>query len=105
MSIGPFLIFEFDSSTLGWITMIGGAIMTLYFKNNTNWKNKHRISFGALGLILIIIGAIFLVRGDIRGFMILIIGILWVVCCTGLLGLALKYDRSGWARGGAAGFK
>lgn len=105
MSIGPLLIFEFDPSTLGWITMIGGAIMTLYFKNNTNWKIKHRLSFGALGLILIIVGTIILVRGDIRGFMILMIGILWVVLCTGLLGLALKYDRSGWARGGAAGFK
>ena len=84
MSIGPILIFELGLSFLGWITMIGGIGIHLYFKYNTNWTNKHRISFGVLGLILILVGAILMVRGDSKGVIILIIGILWIVFCTDL---------------------
>ena len=91
MSIGPILIFELVLSVLGWITMIGGIGIHLYFKYKTNWTNKHRISFGVLGLIMILFGTILIVRGDSKGVMILIIGILWMVFCTDLYVFYIVY--------------
>ena len=96
MNLGPIITYYFIRSALfilGIIFTICGVGMVIIFEDLGKLNKKYKIIIGIIGAIILITGIGISFSYHLLGYFIMIVGMLWIVFCTGLFYYILKYSR------------